>query len=162
MWVGGRHYKRNSNNPQIEGNKLIDFCCCCCCCCYCCCCCCCCCFRGWRADSVVKSTGCSPRGPKFSFQNPHGDSQLSVTPALGESVALSGILWAPTYMFTDTRICIIYNFLNQNSTNTWDCGVRGREAKCWHNSIPKYFQLRICDPMSITAEGDLHFLGLTG
>jgi hypothetical protein len=29
----------------------------------------------WRDGSVVKSTSCSPRGPKFSFQKPHGSLQ---------------------------------------------------------------------------------------
>jgi hypothetical protein len=28
--------------------------------------------RGWRDSSVVKSTGCSSRGPGFSSQHPHG------------------------------------------------------------------------------------------
>jgi hypothetical protein len=34
--------------------------------------------RGWRDGSVVKSTGCSSRGPEFNFQQPHGGSQPSV------------------------------------------------------------------------------------
>jgi hypothetical protein len=34
--------------------------------------------RGWRDGSVVKSTGCSSRGPEFNSQKPHGDSQPSV------------------------------------------------------------------------------------
>jgi hypothetical protein len=35
-------------------------------------------FRGWRDGSVVKSTDCSFRGPKFNSQQPHGGSQPSV------------------------------------------------------------------------------------
>jgi hypothetical protein len=33
----------------------------------------------WRDGSVVKSTICSSRGPKFKSQQPHGGSQPSVT-----------------------------------------------------------------------------------
>jgi hypothetical protein len=29
---------------------------------------------------VVRSTGCSCRGPRFNSQHPHGGSQLSLTP----------------------------------------------------------------------------------
>jgi len=35
-------------------------------------------WRGWRDGSVVKSTDCSPRGPEFKSQRPHGGSQPSV------------------------------------------------------------------------------------
>ena len=35
-------------------------------------------FEGKRDGSGVKSTGCSPRGPEFSSQQPHGGSQPSV------------------------------------------------------------------------------------
>jgi hypothetical protein len=35
-------------------------------------------FRGWRDGSVMKSTGCSSRGPEFNSQQPHGGSQPSV------------------------------------------------------------------------------------
>jgi hypothetical protein len=34
--------------------------------------------EGWRDSSVVKSTGCSSRGPEFNSQQPHGGSQPSV------------------------------------------------------------------------------------
>jgi hypothetical protein len=34
--------------------------------------------RAWRDGSVVKSTDCSSRGPKFNSQQPHGGSQPSV------------------------------------------------------------------------------------
>ena len=30
---------------------------------------------GWRDISVVKSTSCSSRGPRFNSQQPHGGSQ---------------------------------------------------------------------------------------
>jgi hypothetical protein len=33
---------------------------------------------GWRDGSVVKSTGCSSRGPEFNSQESHGGSQASV------------------------------------------------------------------------------------
>jgi hypothetical protein len=35
---------------------------------------------GWRYDSVVKSIDCSPKGPEFNSQQPHGGSQPSVMP----------------------------------------------------------------------------------
>jgi len=35
-------------------------------------------LMGWRDGSVVKSTDCSPRGPEFKSQQPHGGSQPSV------------------------------------------------------------------------------------
>jgi hypothetical protein len=31
---------------------------------------------GWRDGSMVKSTNCSSKGPRFSSQHPHGSSQL--------------------------------------------------------------------------------------
>jgi hypothetical protein len=31
--------------------------------------------RGWRDGSAVKSTDCSPEGPEFKSQQPHGGSQ---------------------------------------------------------------------------------------
>jgi hypothetical protein len=39
---------------------------------------------GWRDGSVVKSTGCSSGGPVFNSLQPHGSSQLSVTPVPGD------------------------------------------------------------------------------
>jgi hypothetical protein len=45
-------------------------------------------MRGWRDGSVVKSTGCSSKGPRFNSQYPHGGSQLSITSVPGESNAL--------------------------------------------------------------------------
>ena len=33
---------------------------------------------------MVKSIGCSSRGPEFNSQHPHGGSQPSVTPVLGD------------------------------------------------------------------------------
>jgi len=38
--------------------------------------------RDWKDGSVVKSIGCSSRGPVFDSQHPHGSSHLSVTPVL--------------------------------------------------------------------------------
>lgn len=38
------------------------------------------CFGGWRNGSVVKSTRCSSRKPRFNSQHLRGGSQLSVTP----------------------------------------------------------------------------------
>jgi hypothetical protein len=35
-------------------------------------------LKGWRDGSVVKSTDCSPEGPEFKSQQPHGGSQPSV------------------------------------------------------------------------------------
>jgi hypothetical protein len=35
-------------------------------------------FWVWRDGSVLKSTGCSSRGPEFSSQQPHGGSQPAV------------------------------------------------------------------------------------
>jgi hypothetical protein len=31
---------------------------------------------------VVKSTGCTSKGPRFNSQHPHGSSQLSITPVV--------------------------------------------------------------------------------
>ena len=36
-------------------------------------------FQGWSHGSMVKSIGCSFRGPGFNSQHPHGSSQLSAT-----------------------------------------------------------------------------------
>ena len=41
---------------------------------------------GWRDGSVVKSTGCSCRGPGFASQHPHGGSELPVTPVPGDRI----------------------------------------------------------------------------
>jgi hypothetical protein len=41
---------------------------------------------GWRDGSVVKSTGCSSRGPEFKSQQPHGGPQPSVMES-------DGLLW---------------------------------------------------------------------
>ena len=46
---------------------------------------------GLRDDSVVKSTGCSSRGPRFEPQHPHVGSQPSITPAPGDLVTSSGL-----------------------------------------------------------------------
>jgi hypothetical protein len=35
-------------------------------------------LKGWRDDSVVKSTDSSSRGPEFNSQQPHGGSQPPV------------------------------------------------------------------------------------
>lgn len=39
---------------------------------------------GWRDGSEAKSTGCPSGGPWFSFQNPHGSSQMSITVVPGD------------------------------------------------------------------------------
>lgn len=43
--------------------------------------------QGWRDGSV----GDSCRGPGFTFQHPHGGTQLSVIPVLGDSMPPSGL-----------------------------------------------------------------------
>jgi hypothetical protein len=35
-------------------------------------------LEAWKDGSLVKSTGCSSRGPEFNSQQPHGGSQPSV------------------------------------------------------------------------------------
>ena len=40
---------------------------------------------GWRDGSEVKSAGCSPRGPEFNSQHPHGDSQPSIMTLVSSS-----------------------------------------------------------------------------
>jgi hypothetical protein len=40
----------------------------------------------WSDGSLVKSTDCSSRGPRFNSQHLHGSSQLSVTPVSGDLV----------------------------------------------------------------------------
>ena len=58
---------------------------------------------GWRDGSVIKNTGCSCRGPRFSSQHPHGGSQPSVTPAPGNLMPSSGLSWhPPTHTETPT------------------------------------------------------------
>jgi hypothetical protein len=49
--------------------------------------------RSWKDASVVKSTGCSCRGPRYNSQHPHGHSQLPVT-----SVAriFDSLFWTPS------------------------------------------------------------------
>jgi hypothetical protein len=34
----------------------------------------------WRAGSIVRSTGCTAKGPRFTSQHPLGSLQLSVGP----------------------------------------------------------------------------------
>jgi hypothetical protein len=48
---------------------------------------------GWRDGSVVKSTGCSSRGPRFNSQHLHGSSQLSATPVPGEYEAHETLMY---------------------------------------------------------------------
>ena len=66
----------------------------------------------WRAEvSVIKNTGYSFRGPRFSSQQPHGGSQLSVAPVLGdEAVLLSSRGWIlcsrGEHTYTQTHIHI--------------------------------------------------------
>lgn len=42
--------------------------------------------------SVVKRTGCSFRGPELNFRQPHGGSQLSITPLPGNS--MNSLFWS--------------------------------------------------------------------
>jgi hypothetical protein len=46
---------------------------------------------GCRYSSVVKSIGCSSRGPGFSSQYPHGGSQLHLTPFPGDLMPYFGL-----------------------------------------------------------------------
>ena len=46
--------------------------------------------EGWRDDSVVKSTGCSPKGPGLNSKNPDGSSQQSETSVPEDPVPFSG------------------------------------------------------------------------
>lgn len=38
---------------------------------------------GWRDSSVVKSTGCSSKEPRFNSKHPHDGSKPSLTPIQG-------------------------------------------------------------------------------
>lgn len=57
---------------------------------------------GWRNGSVIKSTGCASRGPRFKSQHPHGCSPLpcncnyNFSPSVSNTLPL--ISQAPTYM----------------------------------------------------------------
>ena len=42
----------------------------------------------WRDGSVVKSTGCSSRGPEFKSQQPHGGLWLSMKGSSGMTPTL--------------------------------------------------------------------------
>ena len=46
---------------------------------------------GWRDGSVVKTTGCSSRRPKFCAQHPHGGPQMLVTPVPEDLIPSSGL-----------------------------------------------------------------------
>ena len=46
--------------------------------------------EGWGDSSAVRSICCSYRGPRFSFQHLHGDSQPSATPILGDPIPSDG------------------------------------------------------------------------
>jgi hypothetical protein len=48
-------------------------------------------FRGWKDGSMVKSTGCSFRGPRFNSQYSHGNLKPSVTPVPGYLI----FFWPP-------------------------------------------------------------------
>lgn len=55
---------------------------------------------GWRDGSEFKSPF-SLRGPRFVLQHPHGGSQTSVTPVLGDP-ALTELHWHQAHVwFTD-------------------------------------------------------------
>ena len=51
--------------------------------------------RDWRDGSMVKSTGCSSREPRFNSQHPHSHSQPTVPPVPGESSNTFWPLQAP-------------------------------------------------------------------
>jgi hypothetical protein len=53
------------------------------------------CVWDWRDGSVVKSSGCSPRGPEIKSQHSYGGSQPSVTVVPGDPMPSSGV---PMYM----------------------------------------------------------------
>lgn len=42
-----------------------------------------------RDGSVIQSMFCSPRGPNFRFQHPHGSSSMSVSPCSGDQMPSS-------------------------------------------------------------------------
>lgn len=46
---------------------------------------------GWRNGSVVKSPGCSCRGPGFNYQHPHGAAQLSEIPVPWDPMSSSSL-----------------------------------------------------------------------
>jgi hypothetical protein len=54
-------------------------------------------FGGWRNSTVIKSTGCSSREPKFKSQ--HDSSQLSVTAVPRDTTSSSGFPGYQAYMW---------------------------------------------------------------
>ena len=71
--------------------------------------------RGDRDGSVVKSTGCSSRGPGFDSQHLYGTSEQPVTPILGDQTLDS------TKYTNDTQIKMqveyLYTYI-KNKVNT--------------------------------------------
>jgi hypothetical protein len=73
--------------------------------------------RGWRDNSMVKSTGCSSRGPGVNSQDPHGSSELSITSITGDLTSSVGLhrYQAHTW-YTDIQAKHPYIY-NTNNTN---------------------------------------------
>jgi hypothetical protein len=54
--------------------------------------------KNWGGGSVVKSTGCSSRGTRFSPQHPHGGSYPSIIPIPKDLKTSSGLWEHCTYV----------------------------------------------------------------
>lgn len=70
------------------------------------------CFVCFNGGLALKSTVCSSRAPKFDFRNPHGGSQPSVIPGLGDPVSSFGF-----YGYQACTQCTIYIQAKHLQTN---------------------------------------------
>ena len=86
---------------------------------------------GLRDDSMVKSTGCSSRGPRFYSQHPHGNSQVSVTPIPEDTMLFCPLCASPCTCYTD--ICTSTTI---ESMNNFEAGQGLCMTEILHSSGP--------------------------
>lgn len=73
-------------------------------------------------SSSVKSTGCSPRGPRLNSQHLHGGSQASVTPVPWElmpSSALQALCTHNANAIHPTPLLLSGTHTRRTHTRTW-------------------------------------------
>ena len=82
---------------------------------------------GWRNGSAVKSTNCSPRGPEFNSQQPHGGSQ----PLVVGSDALFWCVWRQLHC-AHTHKDIFKNSMTLKKILGWKWGKIEDRKLQWH------------------------------
>lgn len=77
--------------------------------------------RGWRDDSVIRSSGCSCRGPRFSCQHPNDGSQPPVTTVPEHQMSLWPALVPDTHdkQYTRQNTHIQKQCFNYKLLSTW-------------------------------------------